>query len=137
MPPELLLDTGGLVSLLDRSQARHEEFIDYFRSWTGRVLTTEAVITEATHLLQRASGGADRCLLFVLQGGAELIPGDATRLERCSQLMRKYDDLPMDYADATLVALAEEFDCRRVLTTDRRDFGIYRTARSKAFEIVP
>lgn len=137
MPPELLLDTGGLVSLLDRSQARHEDFVDYFQSWTGRVLTTEAVITEATHLLQRVHGGAHRCLLFVVQGGAELIPGTVARLERCSRLMHEYADLPMDYADATLVALAEEIRCHRVMTTDRRDFSVYRTSKSKAFEIVP
>jgi uncharacterized protein len=49
----------------------------------------------------------------------------------------KYADLPMDYADATLVALAEELDTNLVLTTDRRDFGLYRIRGRRRFEIVP
>ena len=49
----------------------------------------------------------------------------------------KYADLPMDYADATLVALAEELGTNLVLTTDARDFGVYRLASGEAFEILP
>jgi hypothetical protein len=51
--------------------------------------------------------------------------------------MRKYDDLPMDYADATLVALAEELDTGFVLTTDKRDFSVYRRNGRKRFQICP
>ncbi len=42
----------------------------------------------------------------------------------------------MDYADASLVVLAEELGTTKILTTDRRDFQIYR-AGSKPFEILP
>ena len=51
--------------------------------------------------------------------------------------MDRYEDLPMDFADATLVVLAEELDTRDVLTTDRRDFGVYRINGSKTFRILP
>lgn len=57
MANELLLDTGALVSLLDRSQRRRHEFVDFFDSWTGQLVTTEAVLTESTHLLGRIAGG--------------------------------------------------------------------------------
>jgi predicted nucleic acid-binding protein len=46
---ELLLDTSGLVSLLDRSQAHHAACATFYRRWTRPVVTTEAVITESTH----------------------------------------------------------------------------------------
>ena len=51
--------------------------------------------------------------------------------------MRRYDDLPMDFADATLVALAEELATDIVLTTDRRDFQVYRIAGKTPFWVVP
>jgi hypothetical protein len=49
----------------------------------------------------------------------------------------QHADLPMDYADATLVALAEELDTHWILTTDRRDFGRYRLNGRKSFRILP
>lgn len=51
--------------------------------------------------------------------------------------MERYADLPMDYADATLVALGEELDTDAVLTTDRRDFEVYRLRERRPFRILP
>lgn len=137
MSRELLLDTGALVSLLDRSQARHLDFVRFFETWEGKVVSTEAVLAEATHILNRAPGGAVACLDFFLRGGAVLVPTSPPALARCRDLMEKYSDLPMDLADATLVVLAEELGTNLVLTTDRRDFGIYRLADGRSFEVVP
>ena len=72
MPGELLLDTGALVSLLDRSQTHHADCTDFFDSWSGPIVSTEAVLTEATHLLGRVHGGRRACLEFFLLGGAVL-----------------------------------------------------------------
>lgn len=135
MANELLLDTGALASLLDRSQRRHREFVDFFDSWTGQVVTTEAVLTESTHLLGRIAGGAIACLDFVLSGGALLIPATANSIRRARDLMKRYADCPMDFADATLVVLAEDLGTNIVLTTDQRDFSIYRIAGRKRFKI--
>lgn len=135
MANELLLDTGALVSLLDRSQRRHREFVDFFDSWTGQVVTTEAVLTESTHLLGRIAGGAIACLDFVLSGGALLVPATANSIRRARDLMKRYADCPMDFADATLVVLAEDLGTNIVLTTDQRDFSIYRIAGRKRFKI--
>ena len=135
MANELLLDTGALVSLLDRSQRRHREFVNFFDSWTSQVVTTEAVLTESTHLLGRLAGGAVACLEFVLSGGALLIPATANSIRRAKDLMNRYANCPMDFADATLVVLAEDLGTNLVLTTDQRDFSIYRIAGRKRFEI--
>ncbi|MBV6416773.1 MAG: hypothetical protein CMLOHMNK_01388 [Steroidobacteraceae bacterium] len=135
MANELLLDTGALVSLLDRGQRRHREFTDFFETWTGQVVTTEAVLTESTHLLGRVSGGAVACLDFVLSGGALLVPATADSVRRARDLMKRYADCPMDFADASLVVLAEDIGTNLVLTTDQRDFSIYRLAGRKRFRI--
>jgi len=102
-------------------------------------VSTEAVLTEATHLLNRVRGGALACLDFFVQGGAVLVPTSRETLARCRELMEKYADLPMDYADATLVVLGEELGTNLVMTTDRCDFGVYRLGfgSGRPFEIVP
>jgi len=137
MANELLLDTGALVSLLDRKQNRHEEFARFFDTWTGPVVSSEAVLTEATHLLGKLAGGRRACIDFFLAGGALLVPSTVESLRRCRELIDSYDDLPMDFADSTLVVLAEEFGTDRVFTTDQRDFSIYRIHGRKPFRVEP
>ncbi|MCP3956600.1 MAG: PIN domain-containing protein [bacterium] len=137
MAGELLLDTGALVSLLDRSQSRHQEFAQFFAAWTGPVVSTEAVLTESTHLLGRVHGGRSACLEFFLAGGATLIPSSLAALRRCQELLDRYADLPMDFADASLVVLAEELGTDLVCTTDLRDFHIYRAGGDRSFQVLP
>lgn len=137
MTAELLLDTGALVCLLDRSQTQHGPFVRFFESWDGQLVSTEAVLTEASHLLGRTHGGQKRCLDFFLAGGALLVPSSLPSLRRARELMATYEDLPMDYADATLVVLAEELGTNVVFSTDRRDFEIYRIAGRKRFRVAP
>ena len=137
MAGELLLDTGALVSLLDRSQKHHEVFAELFGEWDRPVVSTEAVLTEATHLLGGIPGGRRSCVEFFLSGGAVLVPATTASLRRASALVSQHADLPMDYADATLVVLAEELDTNRVFTTDRRDFAVYRINGRLQFEILP
>jgi predicted nucleic acid-binding protein len=133
---ELLLDTGALVALLDRSQTVHQACVDLYNSWDGPVVTTEAVLTESTHLLSSAAGGVAACVDFILRGGILLAPSTEVSLLRCRTLIEKYSDLPMDFADATLVVLAEELNTDTVFTVDR-DFHIYGIRGRKRFHIVP
>ena len=137
MPGELLLDTGALVSLIDRSQTSYAACAKFFDTWEGAVVSTEAVLTEATHLLSRVGGGRRACLEFFLAGGAILVPSTLASLRRTRDLLNAYSDLPMDFADATLVVLAEELGTNLVFTTDRRDFAIYRIKGRRRFQVVP
>ena len=70
---------------------------------------------------------------FFLDGGAVLVPATVPSLRRVRELLEEYADLPMDYADATLVVLAEEIGTGRILSTDRRDFGAYRWKNRRPF----
>ena len=58
-------------------------------------------------------------------------------MRRVRELMRKYRDLPMDVADAALVAVAEREGITRVFTLDRRDFEVYRPAKIGRVSLVP
>jgi uncharacterized protein len=64
-------------------------------------------VEEATHLLAGVHGGSASCVEFFLAGGAVLVPSTSASLRRVRKLLDKYADLPMDFADATLVALGE------------------------------
>lgn len=133
---DLLLDTGPLVALLWPRDAKHAACVEIFKGLTGELLTTEAVVTEAMYLLARFPDGQDACLDFILRGGAIPVGMTPVMWKHLQGAMRKYRDLPMDFADATLVALAEETGMTRVFTIDRRDFGLYRTRRGRRFEVI-
>ncbi len=137
MPAELLLDTGAFIALVDRSETKHGDCIAVLEQWTGPILTTEAVLTETLHLVGPAWPPQKACLEFFLRGALQLIPSSQASLRRVADLMGKYRDLPMDYADATLVALAEESQTDQVFTLDRRGFSTYRLHGKKPFHLIP
>ena len=137
MPAELLLDTGAFVALVDRSETKHTDCVSILERWTGAIITTEAVLTETLHLVGPAWLPQKACLEFFLRGAFLLVPSSKASLARVTHLMAKYRDLPMDYADATLVALAEESETDRVFTLDRKGFSTYRLPGRKAFRVLP
>jgi len=134
---ELILDTGPFVALVDRSETRHGECVATFERWSSPVVTTEAVLTETLYLVGPSWHAQRACLEFVLRGAVVLVPPSLQSLRRVSTLMEKCADLPMDYADATLVALAEDLDTNQVFTLDRQDFSIFRLHGSRSFQLLP
>jgi uncharacterized protein len=137
VPTELLLDTGAFVALVDRSETKHTDCVTVLERWTGPILTTEAVLTEVLYLVGPAWLPQKTCLEFFLRDAFLLVPSSKASLQRATALMEKYHDLPMDYADATLVALAEEGEIDHVFTLDRKGFSTYRLRGRKAFRLVP
>jgi predicted nucleic acid-binding protein len=134
---DLLLDTGPLVALLDASERRHADCSRFFAAWRGAVVTTEAVVTEASYLLSSAGMDGTLALRFCVRGGAIVKAWSDARAQRAVELMSKYADVPMDYADASLVALEEELGAANVFTLDLKGFGAYRWRTRRAFRIHP
>jgi predicted nucleic acid-binding protein len=66
-----------------------------------------------------------------------MVPSSPASLKRVSALMEKYRNVPMDFADASLVALGEELQTDWAFTLDRRGFSTYRMHRNRAFQIIP
>jgi uncharacterized protein len=137
VPAELLLDTGAFVALVDRSETRHADCVRALEQWTGPIITTEAVLTETLYLAGPGWSPQKTCLEFFLRGAFLLVPSSKASLRKVTALMEKYCDLPMDYADATLVALAEDSETNNVFTLDRRGFSTYRLGGKKAFRLIP
>lgn len=137
MANELLLDTGPFVALIDRSEGRHDDCVAALESWTGVVITTEAVITETLYLVGPDWRAQKTCLEFLSRGAFQLVPSSPASLKRVSVLMERYRNVPMDFADATLVALGEEVETDWIFTLDRRGFSTFRMNRNRAFQIIP
>ncbi|MFQ5881834.1 MAG: type II toxin-antitoxin system VapC family toxin [Candidatus Methylomirabilales bacterium] len=133
----VLLDTGPLVAILHRDDRHHQRCLEAFESFQGVCLSTEAVLTEAMYLLAGLHGGQRACLEFFIRGGAVLVPVTRKSLHRCQILMAQYRNVPMDFADATLVALAEEAGVREIFTLDRRGFEAYRVGKRGTFRLQP
>jgi len=135
--PAVLVDTGPLVALLDRSDPDHVACQETLSSLSDSMVTVWPVITEAMYML-RAYWRAQQALWEMIEMGAvEILPLGIDDVPRMKELMRKYRDLPMDLADAALVRAAERERLRRIFTLDRRDFQIYRPSRIGRLVILP
>lgn len=137
MPNNLVIDTGPLVALLDRSERNHVACVEVVSQWRGKLITTEAVLTEALYLLNTTRQAQQNCLAMFTREAILLLPTTPQSLRRVATLMKKYEDVPMDYADATLVVLCEELNSNAVFTLNRRGFAAYRMNSRKTFEIMP
>jgi predicted nucleic acid-binding protein len=131
-----ILDTGPWVALIDRSETGHEMCAQWLKDYSGKIYSTEAVLTEVLYLLDFSVKAQSAAIDFVLKSVVELIPTSVESLGRVKNLMKKYSDLPMDYADATIVCLAIDTKIKNIVTFDKRDFGIYRIKR-QTFQIMP
>lgn len=135
----VLADSGPLAALFNSHDAHHAAALAFFRSHGAalRCLTTWEVISEVMYFLD-FSAAAQADFLEWLHAGhrrdlmriAALSPDDLPGL---AKLMRKYEDRPMDLADASLVWLANKTGVTDIITIDRADFGVYRNVNRKSF----
>ncbi len=132
-----ILDTGPWVALIDRSESKHDICVQWLKSYSGRLYSTEAVLTEVLYLLNFSVKAQTAAIDFVLKSVIELIPASDESLKKVRTLIKKYSDLPMDYADATIVCLAMDTGIRNVVTFDKRDFSVYRLKKNQPFVIMP
>lgn len=134
----ILCDAGPLVALIDEADENHARCVAALRQMpAGPLVTTWPCLTEAMYLLGRRGGflPQDRLWNLVTNGPVVLDQPAGEEKERMRGLMRQYHDLPMDLADASLVAAAERLGVRRVFTVDRH-FRAYRIDGKHAFQII-
>lgn len=131
-----LLDTGPLVAYLDADDPSHTAVVDRLDDFEGSLVTTSAVVTEAMYFVSTFGDGPATLAEFIERTGTEVY--DLCRppeLGEAARLMARYQDTPMDFADATLLLLAEGLGVHTILTLDRRGFATYRTRTSRALRL--
>ena len=134
-----LTDTGPLVALINRNDQNNERCVEATKRLpSGPLLTTWPCFTEAMYLLYRMGGHPAQAALWLLWEAGRLRLHDTSEAEmdRMTAFMAKYSDLPMDLADASIMAVAERLGTRRVFTLDR-DFHVFRFADGSVVDIIP
>ena len=134
----ILADTGFFVALANRNDTFHRQAQQQLKILTEPLITTYAVIIETSYLLYERSGQVAqfKFLQQLTTDSIQILNFKNNHLERAIKLMQQYANLPMDLADASLVVLAEELKESRILTTDIRDFSIYRYLVNQSFTLL-
>ena len=101
------------------------------------MLTCWPVISEAAWLLRDYPGGFDRLLRSGDAGVWDILQVARDESVQIADVMKRYRSLRPQFADATLVHLANREDIGTIFTLDRRDFSVYRNSRKQAFRILP
>jgi predicted nucleic acid-binding protein len=131
----ILLDSSVIVALLDKRERFHERCVRVLEELEQPLATCEAVISESCFLLRKTPNASDRILANV----EEEIFQIPFQLARSASLVRailhKYRDLPVSFADACLIHLADELDTGDILTLDS-DFAHYRWRRTRPFRML-
>ena len=130
------VDTGPIVALFDKNDNYHGVCHNIIRTLKMPLATTVPVLTEAFYLLSFSWQLQDDLWEFIVQGNLQIYNLDRNLIKTCRELMRKYHDLPMDLADASIVAMANAENIRTIFTLDK-DFEVYRTRQNKHFKLLP
>jgi predicted nucleic acid-binding protein len=132
-----LLDTGPLVAYLCRRDPDHGRVRRAFGTFSGRLFSTAAVMAEAMYFLARFPGGASSLANLVTRSGILVIDAcQPVDLQSAAKLMDRYRDTRMDFADATLILVADALEVTDIFTLDRRGFSTFRTSEGKSFNLV-
>jgi predicted nucleic acid-binding protein len=123
----VLIDSGPLYAAFDTADAHHAKAYEFFRTCRGSYASTWPVVTEVAYLLRNQPLVRIRFLEWIRQGAILMVDLTPEDLGRVIEVMEKYADLPADFADATLVAIADRLSVKEVVSFDS-DFDIYRRA---------
>lgn len=125
-----LIDSGPLIALFDRGDAYHESVLAFLKSYQGEFITTWAVITEVSHMLDFNVKVQIDFLKWIERGGLTLYELTRNDIAQMRSMMEKYSDIPMDLADATLMYIANKEQIKTIVSIDS-DFDIYRTFKKQ------
>lgn len=133
----VLVDTGPLVAILSAADEHHQECVETLRNLPGPLFSCWPVITEAAWLLRSHSPAVQKLLRSIHGGFLELLPITTLEAKSIADIMKKYENVWPQLADAALVYLADRDGIDTIFTLDRRDFAVYRPARKRPFRILP
>ena len=121
----ILLDAGPLIALFNAKDRHHRGIKTFLKEHPYRYVSTLAVFTEVSHMLDFSTMAQRDFYEWVMCKGVIISDINQNDMPRLVELTAKYADLPMDLADATLVITAEKTGIREIISLDK-DFDIYR-----------
>ena len=134
----MLTDTGPLIAIISKTDNHHTDCVRVLNGHTEPLTTTLPCFTEAMYFAHGLLGYSGQNALWKMVRAGRLLLHTTTgqELERIDQLMSKYRDTPMDFADASLIAAAETLQTDSIFSIDG-DFRIYQLAGGRFLSMVP
>jgi len=137
MARRVLVDAGPIAALLDRRDVHHEWAKQQIAQMRHPLVTCEAVLSEAFFLLAPIRAGMDS-LSGLLRDQLVRVDSDFSFYEHVNEILnniKRYNDVPMSFADACLVRMTEIERDSLIFTTDR-DFLMYRRNRRERIPLI-
>ena len=125
-----LVDAGPLIALFDKSDRYHEKAVSFLKRSQGFLITTWPVISEVSHMLDFSTKTQINFLKWINRGGLQIFELEFCHLIRVIELSEKFNDVPMDLADSTLIVASEAKGISKIASIDS-DFYFYRDIRNK------
>lgn len=133
--PPILVDASFLVCVYDKQEPYHRQCMAVLDQVNQPLVTCEPVVTEAIYLLRRLPGASQAILASIQEGQLEVPFQLAHGVDKVLSYYTKYRDTPADFADACLIAMADQLDTGDILTLDS-DFKHYRWKRNRHFHLL-
>lgn len=135
----LIVDAGTLFAQADADDPQHEAVVALFQAENGPLVTSQLAVAEADYLiLDRLGIDVELAFLDDLAAGTFIVDWlDRKELGAARDLARRYRDLELGLADASLIVLAARHRTTRIATFDERAFRAVTSARGAAFTILP
>ena len=133
----ILVDAGPLVGLIDADDQHHAKCVSTLRSLREPLASVWPPVTEAMYLLADVPKAQDSLWEMLERGAVNILPLYSADVPRMRELMRKYADRQMDFADAALVRVAEREGIHKIFTIDREDFSVYRLHNRVRLVLLP
>jgi predicted nucleic acid-binding protein len=133
MLPPILIDAGPLIALFDRDDAYHRKVVEFIKDRPYQFITTLAVITEVSYMLNFNVNVQIDFFEWILRQGVSIADIGQDDIPGITAMIKKYQDLPMDFADASLMRVAERSHLMSILSIDS-DFNIYRLPGNRRVE---
>jgi hypothetical protein len=135
----VIVDSGIIYALMDRSDVWHQRVADYLRDFIGKLIVPITVVPEACYLLNTFLGpAAERAFLTSLTKGEFAVePCSPADLSRCLTILEHYADANLGLVDASVMAIAERLKITKILTCDRSHFSLFRPKHCTGFELYP
>jgi uncharacterized protein len=131
----ILCDSSALIAFLDQSD-RHHQTVRVYEDETLVVPTT--VLCEVDYMITKYLGESVAKQFFSeLLTEWSILLFDQTDLARVNEIRIQYNDLPLGFVDASVIALAERHRIQRVLTLDRRHFTAVKPQHLGYLELLP
>ena len=123
-----LIDSGPLIALFDKNDKYHKKMLTFMESYKGELVTTWAVMTEVSHMLDFNLKVQLAFLKWIERGAVNIYDMKQNDLGTIIPMMTKYTNVPMDLADSSLMFVAQKENISNIISIDS-DFDIYRTLK--------